>query len=202
MSEKNFKSPLYIRTIIAAALFTFIAILLCFRLWKLQITDAEKYKKGAFEQYTTEISISPNRGTIYDRNMTPLALSVTVETVFISPYDIANQNENKSEDKKVDIYAQKEKIASFLSEKLDVDKNTILSKMEKTKSKYQIIKKKVDRDVCDEIRKFINENNIVGINLEEDKKRFYPYGSLASHVIGFTNSDNQGIYGVESYYEK
>ena len=73
--------------------------------------------------------------------------------------------------------------------------------MGRTKSKYQIIKKKVERETCDKIRVFINENKIVGIHLEEDVKRSYPYGNLASHVIGFTNADNAGVLGVESYYE-
>ena len=186
---------------VAMLVFVLLAIALGARLWYLQIVEADKYKTGAFEQYTTEIPISPKRGVIYDRNMTALAVSATVETVFISPYEIAKQNENVDDDKKVDIEAQKIKIADFLSETLEVDRQEILTRMTKTNSKYQIIKKKVERDTCDKIRVFINENDIVGIHLEEDTKRYYPYGNLACHVIGFTNADNEGIYGVESYYE-
>lgn len=201
MNGKDLKRPLFRRGLAVLAVFVLLAVLLGARLWYLQITDAHKYKEGAFEQYTTEISISPKRGTIYDRNMTALAVSATVETVFISPYDIANQNENKSEDEIVDIESAKNMIADFLSETLGVERSMIIERMGKTNSKYQIIKKKVDRDTCDKIRAFINENNIVGIHLEEDIKREYPYGNLASHVIGFTNSENVGILGVESYYE-
>ncbi len=201
MFGKELKKPLYIRGIVVMLVFVLLAVLLGARLWYLQMVEADKYKTGAYEQYTTEISISPKRGTIYDRNMTPLAVSATVETVFISPYEIAGQNENKKPEDMVDIAATKIKIADFLSELLEVDRSMILTRMEKTRSQYQIIKKKVDRDICDQIRVFIDENDIVGIHLEEDIKRFYPYGSLASHVIGFTNSDNVGILGVESFYE-
>lgn len=200
MFGKELKKPLYVRSMAAMAVFAVLAVCLCARLWQLQIVEADKYKTGAYEQYTTEVTVSPKRGTIYDRNMTPLAVSETVETVFISPYEIASQNENKNEEERVDIGEQKQKIADFLSETLDVDKQNILERMERTKSKYQIIKKKVERETCDRIREFINENKIVGIHLEEDVKRSYPYGNLASHVIGFTNSDNAGVLGVESYY--
>lgn len=201
MFGNNIKKPMYIRGIMVICVFILLAVLLGARLWYLQIIEADKYKTGAYEQYTTEITISPQRGTIYDRNMTPLAVSATVETVFISPYEIATQNENKPADEIVDIEAEKNKIADFLSVTLDVDKQEILNRMEKTNSQYQIIKKKVERDICDQIRVFINENDIVGIHLEEDVKRYYPYGSLAGHVIGFTNSENVGVLGVESYYE-
>lgn len=201
MLFKDIKRPLLRRGMAVIGVFVLLAVLLSVRLWYLQMIDSDKYKQGAFEQYTTEISISPKRGTIYDRNMTALAVSATVETVFISPYDIARQNDNKAPDKQVDISAVKNQIADFLSEILEVDRQMIVDRMGKTNSKYQIIKKKVERDVCDEIRQFILDNDIVGIHLEEDIKRYYPYGNLASHVIGFTNSAGTGLYGVESYYE-
>lgn len=201
MDRKDYKRPLLIRGIAVFSVFSVFAILLGIRLWYLQIATADNYKQRAFEQYTTEISISPKRGTIYDRNMTALAVSATVETVFISPYDIANQNEGRPDNKKVDIEASKKLIADFLSATLEVDRNKIIERMGRTSSKYQIIKKQVDRETGDKIRAFINENDIVGIHLEEDLKREYPYGSLASHVIGHTNSESVGIEGVESYYE-
>lgn len=200
MFGKDLKKPFYIRAMTVMAVFVLLGGLLGARLWYLQIVDADKYKTGAYEQYTTEITVSPKRGTIYDRNMTPLAVSETVETVFISPYEIAGQNENKKDEDKVDIAAQKSLIADFLSETLEVDRQNILERMERTKSKYQIIKKKVERQTCDKIRTFINENKLVGIHMEEDVKRSYPYGKLASHVIGFTNSENAGVLGIESYY--
>ena len=201
MNSKDFKRPLFWRGMTVLGIFAVLAVLLSVRLWHLQISSADTYKKGAFEQYTTEISISPKRGTIYDRNMTALAVSATVETVFISPYDIANQNENKPEDEQVDIEAKKNLIADFLSETLEVDRTNIVERMTRTGSKYQIIKKQVERETADKIRAFIVEKKIVGIHMEEDIKREYPYGNLASHIIGHTNAESVGVEGVESFYE-
>ena len=201
MDRKDYKRPLFTRSIIVLSVFGVLLLLLGVRLWYIQIFSSEKYRTGAFEQYTTEISISPKRGTIYDRNMTALAVSATVETVFISPFDIANQNEGKPEGKLVDIEKKKNQIADFLSETLDVDRANIIERMGRTNSKYQIIKKQVDRETADKIREFINKEEIIGIHLEEDIKREYPYGNLASHVIGHTNSESVGIEGVESFYE-
>lgn len=187
MNNKTAK-PYLARVIAVLAVMIILLAALVARLAYLQLVDYKKYQSGAFDQYTTEIPISSKRGTIYDRNMKALAVSATVETVFISPNEI--------------IPEQEAQIADFLSATLDVDRSMIVERMGKKKTKYQRIKRKVERDVCDEIRKFIDENEIEGIHLEEDTKRYYPYGNLASHVIGFTNSDNVGIYGVESYYEK
>lgn len=190
-NNKNNSSPVkpYLgRVLLVLSVMAVLLIALAFRVFYLQTVESTKYKKEAFDQYTTAITISPRRGTIYDRNMKPLAVSATVETVFISPYEIEDE--------------QKDIIVNYLSETLDVEKSFITDKMSKKESKYQIIKKKVDTDITDKIRLFIEENDIKGIHLEEDTKRFYPYGNLASNVIGFTNSDNKGIYGVESYYEE
>jgi len=188
MNNNTPVKPYFKRVVLVLLVMTALLIALIFRLSYIQLTDSEKYRTGAFDQYTTEIDISPRRGTIYDRNMTALAVSATVETVYISPYEIEDEQESI--------------IADYLSETLSVDRGEIVERMGRKQSKYQIIKKKVDRSVTDEIRKFIEENDIVGIHLEEDTKRVYPYGNLASNVIGFTNSENLGIYGVESYYEQ
>lgn len=201
MSVIRTKKNLFVRAAVIMAVFALIAVGLAVRLWYLQIVDADRFKEGAYEQYTTEITVSPERGTIYDRNMTPLAVNATVETVFLSPYEIARVNNGVDESKRVDVDAMRSRIADFLSETLDVDRGEIVERMTRVKSQYQIVKKKVDRDTCDKIRAFIADEGIVGIHMKEDLKRVYPYGSLASHVIGFTNSENKGIYGVESFYE-
>lgn len=179
--------PFVIRVITVLSVMSALLIALIFRLGTIQINDSEKYRQGAFDQYTTETEISPKRGNIYDRNMNPLAESVTVENVIISPYEIE---------------ADKEQIViDFLSDLLDVDKKEIEERMSRKWSKYQIVKKKVDIKTTDKIRAFVEENKIKGVYLKEDTKRYYPHKNLASNVIGFTNSENVGIYGVESYYE-
>lgn len=187
MNNHSPVKPYLGRVLLVLSVMAILLIALAVRVLYLQTVESEKYKSGAFDQYTTEISISPRRGTIYDRNMTPLAVSATVETVFISPYEILDEQE--------DI------IVSYLCETLGVERSMVEERMSRKQSKYQIIKKKVDTEITDKIRVFIEENDIEGIHLEEDTKRFYPYGNLASNVIGFTNSENMGIYGVESFYE-
>ncbi len=173
--------------LIAIGLFL-LFLLLVARLYYIQLVDYERYQNGAFDQYTKETPISAKRGTIYDRNMKALAVSATVETVCLTPYEI------KKEDEAV--------IADFLSITLGVDRQELLEKMSDKKSGYKVVKKKVEREDADKVRTFIKDNDIEGVHLEEDSKRYYPYSNLASHVIGFTNADNVGIYGVEAYYEK
>ncbi len=187
MNNKTAK-PYLVRVITVLAVMIVLLGGLVARLAYLQLVDYERYQSGAFGQYTTEIPLSAKRGTIYDRNMKALAVSASVETVFISPNEISVENHAK--------------IADFLSTTLGVDRADVVKKLGRTDTKYQRIKRKVERADADKVREFIELNDIKGIHLEEDTKRYYPYGHLASHVIGFTNSDNMGIYGVESYYEK
>lgn len=159
------------------------------RLAYLQLINYEQYRNDALEQYTTEYTIAAHRGTLYDRNMTVLAKSISVETVFISPKHIKSTSETSV-------------IADGLAEILGVDRATILDKASKTQSQYQIIKKNVDLATADLVRQFILDNDLSHcVHLEEGSKRYYYYGSLASHVIGFTGVDNQGIYGIERYYD-
>ena len=142
----------------------------------------------AYAQQTLNRKINPKRGTIYDsteKNI--LAVSATVETVSVTPSNI------KKEDK--------EKIARALSDIFDLEYEKVLKKVSK-KSSMETIVKKVDKDKTDKLRIWMNENNIFsGINIDEDTKRYYPYGTLASSVIGFTGSDNQGLGGIEAKYD-
>ena len=178
-----------IRTAIVVLLFLLGLAWLLFNLVDIQVKDAEKYREKAVQQYTTESSINPKRGTIYDRNMTVLAASVSAENVFISPNEIAPENE--------------EKIAEYLSTTLGVSKDDIITWMQNKKNKYRMIKVKVDREVTNGIRTWMKENDLSdGIHFEENTKREYPYGNLASHVLGFTGYDNNGVYGIEAEYDK
>ena len=131
------------------------------------------------------MELSPNRGTIYDANGKILAQSATVWTISVSPLD-------SDED-------QHQLIAQGLSQILEVDRDTILEKLGKN-NYYQLIKQKVYKPVADEVRDFCQENDISGVNIAEDYKRYYPYGEFASTILGFCGSDNQGLAGLESYY--
>ena len=187
MNNNSPVKPYFKRVMAVLSVMVVLLIALAVRLLYIQVFQRDNYRSRAFDQYTTEMVISPKRGIIYDRNMTPLAVSATVETVFISPYEMEE--------------AQEAMIADYLAATLDVNRADIVERMSRKQSKYQIIKKRVDTSITDEIRKFIDENDIKGIHLEEDTKRLYPHGNLASNLIGFTNSANVGIYGVEAYYE-
>lgn len=162
--------------------------ILIIRLFYLQVVQADMWKEKASSQQMYSTSISANRGNIYDRNMKTLAKSVTVWTVFISPAEMEED--------------QRELVASGLSEILDVDYDMVYEKSLKTWRYNETIKKKVDNDTADEVTAFIKENDIKGIYLSEDTMRYYPYGNLASTVLGFTGNDGTGAYGLEAYYNK
>ena len=158
------------------------------RLFYLQVVQADMWKEKASSQQMYSTSITATRGNIYDRNMKTLARSVTVWTVFISPAEMKEE--------------QRELVASGLSEILDVDYDMVYEKSLKTWRYNETIKKKVDNDTADEVTAFIQENDIKGIYLTEESMRYYPYGNLASTVLGFTGSDGSGAYGLEAYYNK
>ena len=155
----------------------------------IQFAMGSELQSMAYVQQTLDRKINPKRGTIYDstgKNI--LAVSSTVETITVNPVNI------KKEDK--------EKVARFLSELFEIDYEKTLKKVSK-KSAIETIAKKVDREKSDKLRIWIQENNIeTGINIDEDTKRYYPYNNLASQIIGFCGSDNQGLNGIEALYEK
>lgn len=163
-------------------------IVLAVKLYQIQILQHDKYEQLAVEQQTRESKVTAARGTIYDTNGKVLAMSASVETVFISPFEINLNNEDK------------ELIAGYLSTLLDLDKTKILEKMEDTASQYKTIKQKIEKDLSDQIRQFIKDNKLKSIHLEPDSKRYYPNSSLASNVLGFVGSDNQGLEGLERMY--
>lgn len=181
--------PTLIRTAVIVVAFLLALAILLVNLVNQQIIKAEFYRQKAVAQYTTETSINPRRGTIYDRNMNQLAVSVSVENVFISP------NEIKPEQETI--------IAEYLSDLLGADKAELLKRMKNKDNKYYVVKRQVERDVTDEIRTWMKKSDITGcIHFEDNTKRSYPNANLASHVLGFTGFDNSGLYGIEAKYDK
>lgn len=155
----------------------------------IQIVQGDELQKKAFQQQQMGRTINPGRGTIYDRNGRELAISASVETISANPNDI--KNSGKSPDL----------IAEGLSEILDIDKESVLKKLVK-KTQYEYIKRRVEKEVGDQIREWIQKEDIKGIYIDEDTKRYYPGRNLASQIIGFTDIDNRGIEGMESVMEK
>ena len=171
--------------------FCAIFVVLVGRVAWLQTVDGAKLKKAAVQQQTRDSIITSKRGTIYDRNKKELAVSASVEMVTVSPNEI----------KKADGC---ELVATKLAEILSLSYEDVYKKVTKN-SAYEIIKRKVESEQTDQIRalKANSETKkaFAGVGLEEDTKRYYPYGNFASHVLGFTGTDNQGLYGIEKAYD-
>ena len=215
---------------------------LFWKLYDLQINRHDELKAEAVGQQTDSMVISASRGTIYDKNGEIMAISYSTETVLLDPggvQDFVESQEQKIQDaaeeaaEKGAPYTAPEVldqayIARGLSRILDVEEETILEHLENTANRYWEVKKKVDQDVADEVRRFINgeiddegnqlttvdeDGNTVlistggrptrlqGISLTPDTKRLYPFGSLAGNVRGFVNANNMGAYGLEASYD-
>lgn len=156
--------------------------------FKVAILDGEDLQAKAISQSLRNTSLSAKRGTIYDSNGTVLAESASVWTVILEPAYIKDDETRAL-------------IAKGLSEILDMDEAKILEKT-KLQNYYTYLKREIETETKNEILAFISENEISkGIVLEEAFKRYYPNGSLASVVLGFTGTDNQGLSGLEAYYD-
>lgn len=167
----------------------FLLLVLMGRLAFIQFVQGSQLQTMAYKQQTLDRNINPKRGTIYDSTgKTVLAVSSTVETITVTPTTI------KKEDR--------EKIATALSNIFSLDYESVLKKVSK-RSSIETIIKKVEKQKADELRIWMQNNNITtGINIDEDTKRYYPFNHLASQIIGFCGSDNQGLDGIEALYDE
>ena len=165
----------------------FLAVII--KLIIVQFIQGEELTLLANEQISSSRKINPKRGTIYDvTGKIELAVSSTVYSITVNPVNI------KKEDK--------EKVAKVLSEIFEIDYEKIYKSVCKNTS-IEYIAKKVEKEKTDKLRIWMQENNIIkGINVDEDTKRYYPYSKLASQVIGFCGSDNQGLGGLEAKYDE
>ena len=172
------KKRLIIVLILACLLF----LALIFRTGYLQLVKGEWLTTKATDQQTREIPIEPKRGTIYDKNMKELAVSVTKYTVWCKPVEVK----------------EKENTAKKVSEILGKEYDDVL----KSVSKKNMALVKIERWIDDEKAKQIREANIPGIWVAEDNQRYYPYGNFAPYVLGHTSADSEGIAGIEMKYNK
>ena len=179
-NKKKMKNALFIVFIIF--------ILFTVRLAYIQFVWGAELSEKALDQQAQSRSITAKRGTLYDSTgKYILAESSSVESVSINPTNISTEN--------------KDKIAKALSDIFELDYEKVSKKVHK-KSSIESIVKKIDKSKADELRNWIATNGITtGINIDEDSKRYYPYGDLAAQVIGFCGSDNQGLDGVEAKYD-
>ncbi len=185
----------------------------------LTVRDHQTYAEMANNTHFTNKTITAGRGAIYDSNGEPLAWSATVYKVFIDPKQFQKEmdeieevmknrqalldaGETLSEGTLVITRDELEnQIVQLLSEKLNISEDTILTAMEKN-TQYYVLQSQVEKNVADEIMEFFDKLNMDSITTEEDSKRYYPQNELAAQVIGFTNSDGNGQYGLEAYYDE
>ena len=165
--------------IVVIAFFTLLTIITV-KLVSIMTMQADDYGYRARAVQERERSIKAKRGSIYDRNGVVLAGNQAVCSISV----IHNQIEDP------------ETVIRVLSEKLELPEEDVRRRVEK-RSVREKIKSNVDKELADEIRAM----NLAGVMIDEDYKRYYPYSTLASHVLGFTGSDNQGIVGLEVYYD-
>lgn len=178
-----------------AIIFLILILLLIFRIFWLQFIDGDFLKEKAYKQITANRVLSPKRGTIYDSTGKALAVSSEVDTISINPSLISIKN------KPEETNDLKEKVAKALSDIFELDYNEVLVKVTSTNS-VETIAKKVDSDKIAELKQWMQDNKCYsGINIDEDTKRSYPYNNLASNLIGFCGSDNNGLAGLEYYWD-
>lgn len=178
-NKKKMRNGLFVAIIII--------LLLTTRLGYIQLVWGAELNDKALSQQSQSRKITAKRGTIYDATgKYELAVSSSVEAVTINPGNIKKEN--------------KEKVAKTLSDIFKLDYEKTLKKVNK-RSSIETIVKQVEKNKTDELRKWMEDNQITtGINIDEDSKRYYPYGDLAAQVIGFCGSDNQGLDGIEAKY--
>lgn len=169
----------------------FIFIFLMFRLAWIQFVQGNFLKEQAYTQQTSNLTITPKRGTIYDSNGKVLAISAQVDTVSINPKKVKY---------KTDENVEPEKLATIFSSIFELDYEQVLEKVN-SDAPVVIIAEKVEKDKIDLLKTTLKENKITaGVNIDSDTKRYYPYDNLASHVIGFYGTD-KGLEGLEARWD-
>lgn len=180
-----------------AILVVLLLLILIFRLGYLQFIKGPSLKEAATRQQTTSRIISPNRGSIYDSTGKPLAISAKVDTVTINPQKFIVKDED---DAQLKTAVLQEKVSKAFSEIFELDYDEVYAKVTSNNS-IQTIAKKVEEEKINKLKAWMEENKIYdGINIDTDTKRYYYYNTLASNLIGFCGDDNQGLSGLEYYW--
>jgi len=173
-------------------LFTASLLFLIYRLGHIQFVKGEEYQRMAYNNQTQKRQINPKRGTIYDRNGKGLAISASVDTIGVNPKEL--RDAVKGDETKL------RTIANDLAAILGMDSEDIMKKFQ-ANTRFEFIKKKVDREIGSKVRAYVTNAGLWSIYVDEDSKRYYPKGNLASHVLGFTGTDDQGLSGIELVLE-
>ncbi|WP_287842694.1 stage V sporulation protein D [Caldanaerobacter sp.] len=156
---------------------------LMMRLFFIQVVKGEEYQKMALPQWTLDVSLSGKRGYIFDRNGKVLAENASVSKISVIPKEIPD--------------SKRQVVAETLASILGLDRQKVLERISNKNLQEVLIAKQVDEEKA----KAILRLNIDGVIVSEDMKRFYPEGTLACHVLGFTGIDNQGLDGIELVFD-
>ena len=196
-----------------------LAFLVTVKLALLCIVDHDVYAEKANSKHFSKITITAHRGSIYDRTGEPLARSATVYKIYIDPNQfqsdmkeigktMAERQEALDKGKKLDpskivmpIEELQEEVIQTIAEKLNLNPDTVREASQKN-TKYYVLQTQVEKSTADELMSYLDTYGLTSIKTEEDTKRYYPQNELAAQVIGFTNSDGDGQYGLEAYYNK
>ena len=173
-------------TALVLGVLAFVPVVL--QLYRLMVIDHAYYQDLALRNQSRSTNVTMARGEILDRNMNILATSQTVETVYLNPQELKQSKADLTQ------------VSQTLAQILDLDPQWIEEQAKDRRQRYKRIAAKIDRDTANQIREFINTQDIRGIHLEPESKRYYPYATLASQVIGFVNSSNTGCEGIEAAY--
>lgn len=193
--NNNFKSQnfIYIKKLkIIFVVVILILFLLIGRIGYLQFIDGNHLKELAYNQQVINQIISPKRGSIYDSTGKVLATSASVDTITINPSKIKDSKDDPAKTSEL-----KQKVAKILSEIFELDYEETLQKVN-SDSKVETIAKKVEQDKVELLKNWMEENDVsIGINIDADTKRYYPYNNVLSQVLGSCGNDNQGLSGIE-----
>ena len=179
------------RILIMAVVIIFLMTTTVARVFYLTIVRGEELSEKAETQQLKDTEITAMRGTIYDSNGNVLAQSASVWNVFIDPLNIKDKQRDLIVDEFANLFGY------------DADEKKEFYERTTHQNHYELVEKKVENNIKEKLSKFVSENKLGAcIGTEQTTKRYYPYGTLASSVIGFTGSDDQGLSGIESYYDE
>ena len=179
------------RIVLGFVLLSLLLLGLTFRVGWHQIVNADELTDMAIEQQTRDVPVSAKRGSIYDRNGKELATSITCYTVWVRPAQIA---ENRTD-------AQITKLAEGLAEIIDKEADDVKAKLTTQQALVSVVKY-LDKETADKVRTFVSENDISGVDISEDTRRYYTLGNFASQVLGSVTIDNTGRTGIELEYDQ
>lgn len=203
-----------------------ILVYMIWGIWKVSIKEGEKWRELASSQQLKSTVVTASRGNMYDAKGNVLAQSATVYKIYVDPVMLEQQcklRDKRIDDLKAAIAKEKDpdtlakyqeellntktstqtfdELADFIAQKLNMDIADVRAKLGNTASQYIVLQEEIDKTLRDEIEAKLTELHVDGIRGEPQTKRVYPQESLAAHILGYINAENDGVYGLEAYYD-